>query len=578
MATLRIALVHGHAGGQPGCSRRHGAFFVAATAVACISSSPGASGQAIDVESCRRSLDVFNGTYTIVNKADGRRIVASPEAGFSVVEGGLWPILTDQMWNFVPADLPGVPAARQPRPGGDRSYTIVNAASGVRLFAKSGADWDREFGALDNGPVYQDQRWWLAVQADGSFGIVNAKNGRRITSAAPAGIAAVAATHVGAPFGEDQRWWLINQQQAVACAADEEQAVACAAGSTGSRCCPRVNQQQAAACAADEEQVAVACAADEEQAQLIAPLSWLVRRPLAAFAAVIATTGLTMLWVFHTVSKLRAQLGRKQLRIDALEIEFREELNGMVRIGDAAAGDLGFDFGFRILDREVGQETVRLIKIQCPGVEHADVEVELIFNGCVVSLRRRASCGVEAATWRRRFQFRPSDGLFELKEDQMSLERGYLQLFFRAYRFQSRVIRFPQHFSLADSDSDQHWDYPVYSEHHPGPALELRRPDTAQAVAPGSGEGSVVAAPPAGAAAVGTPAAPAFAAAAAEEAAGAAAAELGTGAAGAAEAVDGEEDEVSGAASVDVAGMQAAPPGKTSSHLADTESTASTAR
>lgn len=136
-----------------------------------------------------------------------------------------------------------------------------------------------------------------------------------------------------------------------------------------------------------------------------------------------------------------------------------------MKVGDAV-GHLGFDFGWQIFDTELGRESVRLIKIQCPGVEHADVQVGLLFNGCEITVRRRASRGVEATTWSRQFQFRISDGLFEFREDQMKLEKGFLQLVFRAYSFQSRVIRFPQHFSLVDTDADHNWEYAADHDDH----------------------------------------------------------------------------------------------------------------
>jgi len=147
-------------------------------------------------------------------------------------------------------------------------------------------------------------------------------------------------------------------------------------------------------------------------------------------------------------------------RARALELqqELQTEVGDMVAVGQAA-GELGQDFNFHIFDTQLDQEVVRLVKIQCPGVDHADVEAELIFNGCNVRVRRRASEGVEGVTWVKRFQFRPSDGLFEFKEEQMRLEHGYLYLVFRAYSFEKRIIRFPRHFSLASSDADQAWDY-----------------------------------------------------------------------------------------------------------------------
>lgn len=605
MDSSRFSLVNGHADKHPGCLCNRGAV-IAATTVLWLCFRPGIAGQAYLAESWWRSMGGLNATYTIVNKADGRRIVASAEAGFSLVEGGLWPILADQMWHFVPMEVPES-AGRQVFNTDNGCFSIVNAASGVRLFAKSGANMEREFGAIDDGPVYQDQRWWLAYQRDGSFGIINSKNGRRITSVGQAGIAAVTAIHIDAPIEDAQRWWLINQRQdetghclfharwqeqalethGVQLASLASQLHSCEAGRRNDSTASTSTQVACAAASVDVatsvhaetvQCLGIACADDDKMLEPL-PIPWFDNR-IAIAAAASTSIGLIMLWGSHKLSKLHVQLGRKQQRIDALEHEFREELVGMVRIGDAAAGELGFDFGFRILDREVGQETVRLIKIQCPGVEHADVEVELIFNGCIVSLRRRASCGVEAATWRRRFQFRPSDGLFEFKEDQMTLERGYLQLFFRAYRFQSRVIRFPQHYSLAESDSDQYWDYPVYSELHPGPALELRRPESAKLVATSNVQRCSDKVPGVGCGTTTTLATPAAATALIDGAvvtAGDAVAHFEAGTADSRGFEEGE-DEASAAASVDATAMQAAQPEKTCSHLADTESTASTAR
>jgi len=125
-----------------------------------------------------------------------------------------------------------------------------------------------------------------------------------------------------------------------------------------------------------------------------------------------------------------------------------------------AGQGLGVDFGFTVLDSEMACGTSRLVKIQCPGVEHQDVEVEQLFNGCQVKICRRASDGVEATMWTKRFEFSPKDGLFEFKEDQMRLENGFLQLVFRSYTVQTRVVRFPQHFALAATDADQWWEYP----------------------------------------------------------------------------------------------------------------------
>merc|ERR1711865_522302 len=120
--------------------------------------------------------------------------------------------------------------------------------------------------------------------------------------------------------------------------------------------------------------------------------------------------------------------------------------------------ELGFDFACQVFSKNCDQSGTRLVKIQCPGVAHEDVEVQVIFNGCNVLIRRKASQGVKAVTWRRRFEFQPSEGLFEFMSDQMQLECGFLHLVFKDNAFQNRVVRFPQHFNLDSTDNDLRWE------------------------------------------------------------------------------------------------------------------------
>lgn len=86
--------------------------------------------------------------------------------------------------------------------------------------------------------------------------------------------------------------------------------------------------------------------------------------------------------------------------------------------------------------------------------------MEIIFNGCVVTISRKPSEGVDGVEWSQRFQFRPSEGLFEMKEDQAALEAGYLTLVFRATDYQSRMFRFPKHFDMSSADVDGTYDFP----------------------------------------------------------------------------------------------------------------------
>jgi hypothetical protein len=158
------------------------------------------------------------------------------------------------------------------------------------------------------------------------------------------------------------------------------------------------------------------------------------------------------------ISTAEGELAAAQTQLASTEYELRAELGEMMKV-DGQKGALGTDFSCKIFDENMDKETMRFIKIQCPGVCHSDVKVSIIFNGCDVRLNRQASRGVEPMDWERRFQFRPSDGLFEFVEDQASLDKGYLQLVFRSYAYQKREFRFPEHFSLTETDCDRAWSF-----------------------------------------------------------------------------------------------------------------------
>jgi len=102
-----------------------------------------------------------------------------------------------------------------------------------------------------------------------------------------------------------------------------------------------------------------------------------------------------------------------------------------------------------------GEGGLRALKIHCPGVLSEDVSVEAIFNGCVVTVCRRAtSSGADLSTWSRRFQFQASEGLFSLVDERARLEQGFLHLVFRGSQLlPDRGLHFPQHFSLEGADA-----------------------------------------------------------------------------------------------------------------------------
>ena len=129
---------------------------------------------------------------------------------------------------------------------------------------------------------------------------------------------------------------------------------------------------------------------------------------------------------------------------------------------------LGVDFGFHVWpalvmgDGEKKEKWIN-IKIQCSGVQHKDVHVDIIFNGCIVKLTRQASEGVEAREWVMRFQFKPSQGLFDFVEDQATLDKGYLEIFFRERPYDNRVFKFPEYFPMGKTDLDRQYEFPMSS-------------------------------------------------------------------------------------------------------------------
>eukprot|EP00931_Biecheleriopsis_adriatica_P010417 TRINITY_DN111493_c0_g1_i1.p1 TRINITY_DN111493_c0_g1~~TRINITY_DN111493_c0_g1_i1.p1 ORF type:complete len:374 (-),score=101.58 TRINITY_DN111493_c0_g1_i1:5-1087(-) len=134
----------------------------------------------------------FNGTFTFVNKASGRRIVFD-ERGFYTADAEA--LHRSHMWRILPQ--------------GNATYVLASAVNGDRIYAQLGRDRDQGFYAMSPSDlVYQDQRWRLELQDDGSYVLVNQKSGRCIADAPWAGLVALGSM----PSSEDSRWWLIQQE------------------------------------------------------------------------------------------------------------------------------------------------------------------------------------------------------------------------------------------------------------------------------------------------------------------------------------------------------------------------------
>lgn len=215
---------------------------------------------------------------------------------------------------------------------------------------------------------------------------------------------------------------------------------------------------------------------DDHVFRFLSPLpSWL------SFFGLVVAVGLVKQLGKQLHAKT-SELHQTRAQLSSLQMEFNSELGGMLKMRELPQ-NLGSDFMFHVFDEKLDQGTLRSIKIQCPGVRHSEVSIEIMFNGCLVKISRESSQGVDATHWEQRFQFRPSEGWFEFEEDQATLDRGFLTLVFRAYAFHSRPFRFPQHFDLHNQPIT--WEYT-----HEGSA-ELCTEPSVHDNAPGTASGLI---------------------------------------------------------------------------------------
>eukprot|EP00930_Biecheleria_cincta_P023548 TRINITY_DN17002_c0_g1_i1.p1 TRINITY_DN17002_c0_g1~~TRINITY_DN17002_c0_g1_i1.p1 ORF type:complete len:472 (-),score=99.02 TRINITY_DN17002_c0_g1_i1:179-1594(-) len=92
------------------------------------------------------------------------------------------------------------------------------------------------------------------------------------------------------------------------------------------------------------------------------------------------------------------------------------------------------------------------VKVQCPAVQESDVSIEVIFNGAVVTIDRKASPGLEPLQCSQKFLFPAEEGHFQFSDAETRLQYGVLELVFRAVSFNKRTFRFPEHFDMAYED------------------------------------------------------------------------------------------------------------------------------
>jgi len=163
------------------------------------------------------------------------------------------------------------------------------------------------------------------------------------------------------------------------------------------------------------------------------------------------------------------QAKREMARANFLEQELEEERSSKVGIVTRVPQtDSSSEFAFEIFDEELESERLRWVKIQCAGVTHDEVAVDIIFNGCIVNIVRQGFSGVKPLSWTQHFQFSPADGLFEFRTDRANLEHGVLSLVFSSDKFHARIFRFPPHFSLTSQDEDLVSNYPADAQTNEG--------------------------------------------------------------------------------------------------------------
>jgi hypothetical protein len=139
----------------------------------------------------------FPGIYTIVNRANGRRIGWSVHGFFANKRGA---IADDSQWRILPQ--------------GNDTYAIANSKNDMRILAQNSMESETGFSAVNNGPIFPDQKWHLHMQDDGSYTIINVRSGRRVSALTDVdGAAGLVAVKPTASIRDNERWWLINQER-----------------------------------------------------------------------------------------------------------------------------------------------------------------------------------------------------------------------------------------------------------------------------------------------------------------------------------------------------------------------------
>jgi len=295
------------------------------------------------------------------------------------------------------------------------THLIQNAALGVRMYAQVGLDREQGFFVIGSDtPVYRDQRWQIRWHELGEgYSITNLKSQRAVSDGSD-GLMATLEVQSGS------FWWLISQER------DE------------------IGLELAKLQCQLEETRHLVNATEQafERSQFGSPEaalwnSWFGFRDKVMAFGLFSLAVWSLCSLFFCSRSARSELGHFKYQT------------------------------YKTSKTQDGSCIEQVIRVECPGVRHEDVQVKLIPNGCDVTLHRRPLPGLQEVWWKHRFHLSLSDGFFEFVEEQMQLEHGFLILVLRELR-QDRTIRFAknssvrfQHFCMDAFDDQLNWDYPA---------------------------------------------------------------------------------------------------------------------
>jgi hypothetical protein len=161
----------------------------------------------------------------------------------------------------------------------------------------------------------------------------------------------------------------------------------------------------------------------------IARLQSSQHRTSLAFCLIVIISG-----ILCAVARLHQKAEKRKAEVEALtkELQSVKKKFDSARCGIFTVNDLketlSEEISFCVTDEIYDQ--------LCPN----EAWMVAIPNGCEVKVDRQVSYGVDAVTWKNKFQFRLSEGRFEFKTDAIVSENGYLTIAFDARVFDDHVF------------------------------------------------------------------------------------------------------------------------------------------